>query len=267
MNLKYFDTSKVSHIVEEYFELSFPKEALPFKTTFLPIGLTSIINISKGLHEVVLEGTIKNLSGIFISGQFFRSYQFMVNVESKCFGISFHPTALFKLLNTDISKFENRHIPLEQINNHIYDELSSIFNQSKTNKELIKALNVFFINAPLTTNNNTKLIDQATTIIREKDGLLNVLDVLDEIPMSQKTLETQFKKIVGLTPGKYIRLYRFLKLMRKYESQEIDIKDLIHMYDYYDRSHFTKDFKLFMKESPKDYFNTTHPFLNEYLNK
>ncbi len=55
--------------------------------------------------------------------------------------------------------------------------------------------------------------------------------------------------------------------MSKYESKEIDLNDLIHMYDYYDRSHFTKDFILFMRQSPKTYFNTNNPLLNEYLNK
>ncbi|MBR9916006.1 MAG: AraC family transcriptional regulator [Algicola sp.] len=80
-------------------------------------------------------------------------------------------------------------------------------------------------------------------------------------------MENQFKKIVGLTPGKYIRLYRFLKLMRKHESHEIDLNDLILMYNYYDRSHFTKDFKLFMRQSPKTYFKNNNLLLNEYLNK
>ncbi|WP_296385807.1 helix-turn-helix domain-containing protein [Winogradskyella sp.] len=119
----------------------------------------------------------------------------------------------------------------------------------------------------MNTDKNTEQIDLVISLIKEKDGLLNVLDLIDNISISQKTLETHFKRIVGLTPGKYIRLYRFLKLMRKYESNEIELKDLIYMYNYYDHSHFTKDFKHFMKQSPKDYFKTEHVFLKEYLNK
>ncbi|WP_452597659.1 helix-turn-helix domain-containing protein, partial [Pontimicrobium sp. MEBiC01747] len=71
--------------------------------------------------------------------------------------------------------------------------------------------------------------------------------------------------IVGVTPGKYIKLYRFLKLMRKYASKPIKFKDLIFMYDYYDESHFLKEFKLFMKESPKEYFKKDNTFMKEYL--
>ena len=49
--------------------------------------------------------------------------------------------------------------------------------------------------------------------------------------------------------------------MRKYESQEIAIKDLMFMFDYYDRSHFSRDFKLFMNETPKSYFKKDYPLL------
>ena len=53
--------------------------------------------------------------------------------------------------------------------------------------------------------------------------------------------------------------------MRKYASKSVKIKDLIFMYDYYDESHFSKEFKLFMKSSPKEYFKKDNPFLKEYL--
>ena len=158
-------------------------------------------------------------------------------------------------------------MPLSEFNNRFYNIIKPILNKNKKPKEIVDELNNLFLNMNLTIDNHTLKIDKVINIIKEKEGLLTVQEVLDDICISQKTLETQFKKIVGLTPGKYIRLYRFLKLMRKYESQQIDIKDLIYMYNYYDRSHFTKDFKLFMKKSPKNYFNVDNPFLNEYLKK
>ena len=267
MNLEYFDNQKVAHLVEEYFQLSFHKEDIPFKSTVLPIGLTHLYYVKIGEQHVIHENIETPLKGLMVSGQHFRSYKFFANSITTSIGTSLHPTALYKLLNTDISKLKNIHLPLIQINEVFHNELLPIFENSKNSTELINKLNAFFLNAALTVDKNTEQIDLVISLIKEKDGLLNVLDLLDEISISQKNLETQFKKIVGLTPGKYIRLYRFLKLMRKYESQEIDIKDLIHMYDYYDRSHFSKDFKLFMKESPKKYFKTEHPFLTEYLNK
>jgi AraC-like DNA-binding protein len=267
MNLEYFDNQKVLHLVEEYFQLSFYEEDTPFTSTILPIGLTHLFYIGTGTQKVVIDNIEMPLSGLMVTGQYFRSYKFFTNSITSTIGISLQPTALHKLLNIDISKLENRHVPLIQISEAYHNKLLPIFEDSKNPNELINKLNSFFLNASLNIDKNTKQIDHVISIIKEKDGLLNVLDLIDEISISQKTLETQFKRIVGLTPGKYIRLYRFLKLMRKYESNEIDLKDLIYMYNYYDHSHFTKDFKHFMKQSPKDYFKTEHAFLTEYLNK
>lgn len=94
--------------------------------------------------------------------------------------------------------------------------------------------------------------------------MLQVTDLLKIVSLSQKSLEVKFKKIIGLTPGKYIRLIRFIKLMRKYENKKIAINDLIYMYNYYDHSHFIKDFKLFMSESPKEYFKKEYPLIKAY---
>lgn len=267
MTLNYFDHSPVSTIIEEYFELKFSKNCVPFESTVLPIGNTHITSVFYGEQKTIINKTETPIKDIIISGQFFRSYKFVTTKASHSFGISFHPTALFKILNTDISELYNSHVPLSQYNRSLYNRLNLIMDSSKSSETIVENLNELFQNINLTINKNTIEVDKAIDIIKNKDGLLNIQEILNQIKISQKTLESHFKKIVGLTPGKYTRLYRFLKLMRKYESQEIDLNDLIHIYDYYDRSHFTKDFKLFMRQSPKTYFNTNNTFLNEYLNK
>lgn len=267
MQLTYFDTGKIPHIVEEYFELSFSENNVPFQSTILPLEYTNLTYIEYGNQKSINKNIETQLEGLIISGQFFRSYQFLVNNESKSIGISFHPTALYKLLSTDISKLENKHVSLQKFHKQFFLDIYPLFKSSKNSKSLVKNLNSYFLNKELIIDKNTENVDNAVDIIRKKEGLLNVNEILDDVLISQKSLETQFKKIVGLTPGKYIRKYRFIKLMRRYESHLIDLKDLIYMYNYYDHSHFTKDFKLFMKESPKSYFGKDHKLLNAYLNK
>ena len=265
MNLTYFNTDKINHLVEEIFELTFSKEDIPFQTTILPLEYSNLTYIISGNPKTVNKQTETDLEGLIVTGQFFRSYQYYVNTPSKSFGLSFHPTALYKLLQTDISKLENKHIPLKLYHKAFYDQINPIFENDITCTDFVKKLKVFLSKATFTTTKDTDTVDKAIHIIRKKDGLLTINELLDDILISQKSLELQFKKIVGITPGKYIRKYRFIKLMRKFESQEIELKDLIYMYNYYDQSHFSKDFKLFMKESPTSYFKKEYPLIKEYL--
>ncbi|WP_298894453.1 helix-turn-helix domain-containing protein [uncultured Psychroserpens sp.] len=260
MTLNYYE-NKVPHLIEEYYQLSFSEDAVPFQSTVLPIGLTHLTNIFYGDQKAVLNTKEMRISDITISGQFFRSYQLHCLSKAMSFGVSFHPTALFKILNTDISKLQDKHMSLLDFHPELYSKMKPLFENFSGPEDMVKRLDHFFSKLNLTINKTTKNIDIAIDLIKNKEGLLSVHSILEHINMSQKTLETQFKKIVGLTPGKYVRLYRFLKLMRKYENQEIAIKDLMFMFDYYDRSHFSKDFKLFMNETPKSYFKKDYPLL------
>jgi len=268
MTLKYFDTTNLSPFVEELFFLKFSKDAIPFESTILPICVTSITYIYSYGQSFVFKEKRTPLNGLTVTGQFYESYQFQVKEEGYSIGINFHPTALHKLTNLNIHKIKNKHLPLEIFAPELFELLQPIFIKKIDDIDLIiKSIKETILKIPIVVNKTISQIDTLIDIIHKKEGMLNTYELLDNVDFSQKTLETHFKKIVGLTPGKYIRLYRFLKLMRKYEGKEIDLKDLIYMYNYYDHSHFRKDFRYFMKQSPKQYFKTEHPFLNEYLNK
>jgi len=267
MKLTYFENENTSPLVEEYYELLCEEECIPFESTILPLGHTNInFNFSSG-YKALLKNKEISLEGVIVSGQFYQSYQFLSNQQGSSFGMSLHPTALYKILNTDISKLENKHLPLEKVHKDYSLQLYEIFDTYSNPKKAIKQIEAFLREIPLNINQNTILIDIAIDLIRTKEGLLNIEDILKEVNLSQKTLETQFKRIVGVTPGKYIRLNRFLNLMKKYGNQEIEIKDLIYMYNYYDSSHFNKDFKLFMNDTPTSYFSEDHPFIEQILKK
>ena len=265
MNLNVYRTNEKAILIEEYFELYFDKDSIPFKTKIIPVALPSVTYIEKGEHIVTSYLDKFYLKNIVLSGQSLKAYDLEVNEESRSFGFNLHPTALYKIFNSDISKLEDKHTCLKGFCNDTFLFLENIFASNSNSDNAINEAEKRLQSLPLTINIHTKNIDRAIAFIREKNGLLNVTDLLCEISISQKTLETKFKKIVGTTPGKYIKLYRFIKLMQKYESQEIELKELIHMYDYYDESHFAKDFKIFMRMPLKQYFNKEHEMLKKYL--
>ena len=265
MNLTFFKNENTSALVEEYYELLCEKKCIPFHTSVLPKGNTNItFNFTQG-KKAIVNNIETSLFQLNLSGIFYRSYQFTSNEAGSSFGITLHPTALHKLLNLDVSKIENKHIPMHNVSVEFSNKLNEIFKDYKTPEKAVNEIETLLRNTPLTINQNTKIIDRAINLIKEKDGIILIEELLLETKVSQKTLETQFKKIVGITPGKYIRLYRFLKLMKKYENQEIDLKDLIYMYNYYDSSHFNKDFKLFMNESPTSFFKKDNFFIKKTL--
>ena len=268
MTLKYYNTGGVNSLIEEFFHLTFDESDLPFESKVLPICSPTITYIYNNQHRFLYKKKQTLCNQLILTGQFYDSYQFLVEEKGHSYGISSKPTALYKLTKLDVSKIKNKHVQLSKFSKDLHDILNPIFLKYENDiPKLSQNLKKVISKIPVETNSEIDTIDQAIEIIHSREGMLNAYELLDYIGYSQKTLETHFKKIVGITPGKYIRLFRFLRLMRKYESNTIKLKDLIYMYNYYDHSHFSKDFRHFMKESPKNYFKSEHPFLNKYLNK
>ncbi|WP_026776506.1 helix-turn-helix domain-containing protein [Polaribacter sp. Hel_I_88] len=107
---------------------------------------------------------------------------------------------------------------------------------------------------------------EITAYIFNKKGMLTVQELLDVFPHSKRTLERIFAREVGASPYRFICLVRFNNIIRELEKQEHDsLTSLIAKYDYYDQSHFEKDFKKFLGQSIKEYSNNFNPLLTNAL--
>jgi len=268
MIFKNFNSENASHLIDSFYEVIFESDDLPFESKQLPTGQSHLIYVfSEDPHEIMVSKNKFYSKGMVLCGQVLRSNVLKIKNESNTILINFHPTSLYKILKTDLSHFTNKHINFNEVNNDIYKRLNPIFENKEKSKDKILSLEKEILKLNLFENNNTKLVDKAIDSIRKNEGLLTLESILKVTKTSQKNLENQFKKIVGMTPGKYIKLYRFVQLMKKYENQEIELTELIDMHNYYDRSHFIKDFKLFMDETPKKYFKKDNDLIKKYLKK
>mgnify|MGYP000126729822 CR=1 FL=1 len=268
MKLTYFNINKTSHLIEEFYHISYSEKVIPLNYVIIPLGFTGLAYVFSKGQNISLNNNETIIKDLIINGQYYKSYQFNVNEPGFTCGLSFKPTALYKLTRLNISKFTHKYSNFNEINKELSDKFEKIFkNHNNDFIGLFNNLENFFLTQPLIENKNTIAIDNIVDIIHQKEGMVSVNELLEKISFGQKTLETQFKKMVGLTPAKYIRIHRFKKLMKQYESNKINLKDLIYMYDYYDESHFAKDFKSFTSKAFKDYFKDEFSLIKEVFKK
>src|SRR5690606_9281218 len=79
---------------------------------------------------------------------------------------------------------------------------------------------------------------------------------------SRRYLEKHFAYVIGISPGKYAKRIRFFNVMRRMVIEQENIERILTNYNYYDRSHFLKDFEYFMGEKLKSYFSGNgHPLM------
>jgi AraC-like DNA-binding protein len=104
--------------------------------------------------------------------------------------------------------------------------------------------------------------------ILNKKGMLPVKELSEVFPYSERSLERMFYKEVGASPYRFICLVRFNYIIRELDkSKHSSLTSLIEQYDYFDQSHFEKDFKKFLGQSIKEYKNDDNQLLANGLSR
>ena len=145
MKLTYYNIDKSSHLVENFYHISYPKEILPFNTIMIPLGYTGFTFVYNNGQNAFVDGIKNNLKGLILNGQFNKSYRFNVEEEGYSCGINFKPTALHKLTGLDVSKFTNAHTSLNTVNKNLAHKFEIFFSNHNNNfVELFQNLDKLF---------------------------------------------------------------------------------------------------------------------------
>jgi len=97
-------------------------------------------------------------------------------------------------------------------------------------------------------------IEKVREIIHENiDSLYKINDIVEELHISPRTLQDNFKKQLGITPKQYLQNLR-LNAIRKeliYQNQKpINVSDIAFKYGFFHSSHFTSEYKKLFGETP-----------------
>ena len=254
-------------LISNIWQLSVDAELTPLSTPLLNPGETFISFVfTDRPNEFKLTKGTYHMKGLQIAGQIYGAINLSIIDKTYVLGIKFKPTSFHKLFKVNMLTLTNNIQLLKEFNAELHYQLEPIFLENKYSMEKFKSaiLEIFNENS-FQENDKTKIVDQVIDFIHKNNGLVTVKDINETVNVSQKTLENYFNKMVGLTPSKFLRQYRFVSLLRRFQNKNIDLKILAKEFKYYDASHFTKDFKLFTGQTPKKYFGKDFHLLNSLL--
>ena len=94
--------------------------------------------------------------------------------------------------------------------------------------------------------------------IYNSNGTTSIDGLRQNIAASRRYVEKLFKKSIGLTPKRYARLIRVKKasILMQHEDFDGSIAGVAAALDYYDQSHFLKDFKMVVRKTPTQFLKT-----------
>jgi len=167
-------------------------------------------------------------------------------------GISFRPWGFYRLAGSNMDTFVDKIINFEKIN----DTLSTLMIEAVSDTDKIDDIISDIEKALIPHFEDDEKRSEDERIIRKF-----IIENPDDIHMfcndqniSVRQLTRIFNKYVGLSPKAYMNLIKFENSSRSVlYDEDISLTDITYSSDYYDQSHFTRNFKKFTKYSPKKF--------------
>lgn len=176
--------------------------------------------------------------------------------EVKSFLVFFHPLGMYQLFGTDMATLTDKSIPLRtflgrDLSNDLMIELKSDQNTSRQ----IQVLNNFF-SSIIPVGQNSSQLQLVLDFIQLQKGCVTISELEKIGYFHRRTLERHFRKMVGLSPKEYARIYQFKCMITLIQDQEgITWSQLAEQAGYYDLSHLSRYVNDYLQVSPSSLVN------------
>lgn len=201
---------------------------------------------------------------VSIFGQIDRAFTVTYQAGFYSLGVMFKPAALSRFLRVNMAEFTNTAFDgtlLRPDLKILHEKLEAC----QTSSQRIELLNQYFSRVLTTVSDTRSIADHALHILQH-DCTLSMEKLADRLHMSQRYIEMNFRKAIGLSPKTYSIILRFKRMeMQLKKMQSVSLLDTDYENEYYDQNHFIKDFKRFTGYTPSRYLVQDLGMLRSYL--
>jgi AraC-like DNA-binding protein len=124
--------------------------------------------------------------------------------------------------------------------------------EAKTDQARVEVVEQFLISR-LRTREPDKLVLAALALIHKSKGTIRIGELLEQLYMSQSSLERRFRQEVGTSPKKFASIVRLKNTLAIYQPGN-SFTELGYEAGFYDQAHFIKEFKAFTGDTPESFF-------------
>lgn len=254
---------------EEDFAYLYPCDELKLYISNITITFPTIEMISNS-YTVLPHGSVtlvlfhyKNESYSFLFGPSTKP-QCVGQLANQCdviFIVEFQPVGFYSFCNLRQNELKDKIIPFEYIDLTLNKKLCDIFISSLTVKELLSRMEETLQQHLLFEYPNE--LKEVIKQIIEMKGMTNVEHVSNCSYYSIRHLNRLFNQYLGISMKSFSRLVKINKSIQLLNDENNSIAEVCNKLNYYDVSHFVKDFKLVCHVSPHEYRVKMSDFYSE----
>lgn len=188
----------------------------------------------------------------FVGGLHQQRYLLKLPPDTEIISVRFKPGAFKYVFSGALNEFANEKIPVVDLWQSAGKQLSQKLRRNQTPGEKIELIGGFIIDQ--LNDGRYSVIDETVRHIMNHRGLVDLPDLEQKSHLSSAQFRKRFREEVGLSPKKYSKIIRINSVISEfYSNQQGLLLDLAYAHDYYDQSHFIKEFKSIVGQTPTQY--------------
>lgn len=194
-------------------------------------------------------------------GLFEKPYDVQFEKPVHVFGIRFFPDGIRHIFGVPPAEFLSMYEDCISVLGMKLSDFCSSIRSANDILQCIAISNEFILKEVSTRKIKYDYAHLAMKLVRRMPGITNYQDIVRQIPISARQLQREFRKIYGISLRDYMRLTRINAIYKYMLSGGIDLSQLPYEMEFFDQSHFIKEFKTFSGVPPKRFLKTKEAFI------
>lgn len=250
--------------VEFFWEGEFNRHGVKkLQQLVIPNGYVEMIIHISDLHCDLLRGDTWGQSPDYtLIGLYTKPYEVHFRDLVNVFGIRFKPEGFYNVFGVPAAEFSEKFENMEDLAGAAFREYCGKLRESPTASGKLIISEEFLLQNLEKKRLNMDYVNHAAEIIRKANGFLRIEDLAGQVYISIRQLEREFKRKVGISPKRYMRISRLNAVQRQLEQhRKLDFTEITYACGYADQAHFIKDFRSFTGEKPTFFMKDRHLYI------
>lgn len=220
------------------------------------LNFAGVLSYSRAGEKVLIE------RGALLHGGSANLMRIVFSGEIKAVGIHFYPESSHQFFSVPMDQLARRILKASDENftgiEQLYRNIEALWSNADAQQKIVALIESFLLRIYSNRPDNQK---QSKSILAEMVGLIASDESIDVTTLSQnfglsvRDIQRLFKRYIGVTPKAYIRLIRVRSVKNKIANNDfVNFTHLAIDSGYFDQSHFIRDFKLLMENTPTEYY-------------
>lgn len=198
-----------------------------------------------------------------VSGQLKGAYNLHISNNLKLFSITFQPLGASLFFSIPMNEFCDRNVPLRFVEAEFCDRMENeLFEADSFDQKVAVAekllLKQLYKNE---TEHELKRIARSIELVNQNHHEAVLRELAGKACLSTKQFERVFNKVVGISPGRYLRIVRFqYAIYLKQMNRQISLTALAHDAGYFDQPHMIHEFRKLSGMTPSQFFEGCEPY-------